>query len=73
MPQSHELLPNILDVLESIVWVLAQQFHYDVDHIIRKNVVFEEGWHLVDVTFWSILVESIVIDELNRLLTWWLS
>ena len=34
LPQSHELLSNILDVLESVVWVLAQQLHNDVDHII---------------------------------------
>jgi hypothetical protein len=49
LPQVEQLGPDLLDRLEAIILILANESDDDVDHVIGDDEVFEERRHLVDI------------------------
>jgi len=60
IPQLGEVGLHFFKVFEPELRVLVKQLNDDEDHIIREDIVLEEGWNNIHILVRTILMKSML-------------
>lgn len=50
--QFKEIFPQLTKTMIPHFRVCIEEFDQNIAHVIRKNEVLEEVWHIVNILFW---------------------
>jgi CO dehydrogenase/acetyl-CoA synthase delta subunit len=60
LSELNERNAQVLEALDAVLWILIEQEHEDLAHVVRQDEVLEEEWRVVHVVIDALLVQVVL-------------